>query len=107
MGNTARKFWNPLPQTCLMPSDQETISEMGRALQGLQRLHTISVTMLPEPLMDHQENARAIELLSAHCNTLRRVEVRWCRKDEEGYHQVANRGGLVRGQWAYKTALSP
>ena len=79
---------------------------MGQALERLHRLHTISVTIFPEPLMIPQENIKAIHVLSAHCDTLRRVEVRWCRRDDEGYHYAATRQELIRGRWAYKSTLS-
>ncbi|EKM54410.1 uncharacterized protein PHACADRAFT_258238 [Phanerochaete carnosa HHB-10118-sp] len=82
------------------------LAQMGAALRGLHHLHTISVTVFPEPMPNLGENKRAIRVLGEHCDTLRHVEVRWLRRDGVEYRELSSSNGLLRGQWAYTQSLA-
>ncbi|GJE95484.1 hypothetical protein PsYK624_116690 [Phanerochaete sordida] len=82
------------------------LAQMGAAVRGLHHLHTLSVTLFPEPMPSPAENRRAIQLLGEHCDTLRHVEVRWMRRDGDEYREVALGSELLRGQWTYSQSLA-
>lgn len=79
---------------------------MGAALREQHHLHTVSVTIFPEPMPNLGENKRAIQVLGQQCDTLRHIEVRWMRRDGDGYQEVSFGKGLLRGQWVYAHSLA-
>ena len=82
---------------------QSTLNSISIYIAALSALDTLSLTIYPEPVRDHAENASAIQLLFDACVTLQTVELRWCRKDRVGETcHVMSRDELIRGRWAYR-----